>query len=1203
MGVKLINRPGMHEFSIGQTRNRVSLYCSTLDNILPHTYSTIVLLELWPMNNKLVKATDKNKFRLLIELISVIRKSIRRGNESNTESLAQDIYSKFIAPLSVEELKQIIGESSVCKFPQTKDEGMLFSVISTNPPVLRQNYLNIPKILSEASTQTAKPISVVQNVQTTPTTPAPAPMPQVSAATNTPTNSQLIQVKRELEQLYDKLVDNRGGASFNKPTYIWEWSFNIDEYHEITNAALKCNNLTTNQEKESLLRYDKCVFIIAAYVAERYKREWNGHSGTDNALIQIGYKELSEQIANKYFKQRSDLMIFRHDNAARTHEYLESLRMEGGLPVKRINGDTALADFAEYLYDETDRAIDILSEIGNECMKYSYNEKLSIYHYTMQLLQPNGLRNIYGSDIDTVADIGAFANILATGRAEAERKKTRLIFEVWHDAESNSPVSLTPILHMYPEDNGDRHFALSPSRLTSWRVDNVSSINSFTLDFVDADGQPITIYDENYSEMDSIYFSKCYNGDFVEFNARNRFLFPTIQEENLSMETIHLSNCSCRLTTDASSTFECPRIIPRKQASKDYIQLYSNDNKFWVSNKGPLPFRYSALIVKVSKNCHPTNNEYENLSNGLVWVPFMTHVELCINGTNKVIYNAQGSIYAYPQDACIHPICRSPYAKHLDNGFVEFYNNSNGETDNVYLIRPSDITFDVYREDKRTKQEVKVDEKQTISYRQNMRDEWQPYTPTVQLNAGYIEFNVVIGPNDSTIVKCFVLPSNCDISIELHRKRVLFNNIECEVKHGNRALNIINDTTYTYILPTNKGNALEGTDGLLTFSVHCNEGHFHVMTLHPVQGIFYMLNNGIILSSKQNNLRTVPLAFIGRFRRIKLDAAGGNIEHIGHTSLDAYKYVLEQQFNCTLPTLERGKEVDGCRYIAYSGSFEKIDNKRAFKVPGNTELQLGCFYFLSLKSNEIIEIPHGEDRTLNLESIEDEGILFQSLKSRTPMDVYLRPMYVPDINSTSKKPKIEDRKLAKNERIKRFIMNNSYLTDFAYRCFDIAAEHGLYFSTFDILLSLIAEYEKREIPKRICKFLAGYEDYCKKTNTSPNYTALWRLSTEFVFDWLFISKNDYDAEGVNDIIRNGLYESRPPHRIDDIGEYNTFVEWINSDNKERTTGNSVKNSLMSPKYSIFKTPDGGSAMARRCDFLSKAYCQTFKEINNRRRLD
>lgn len=1175
----------MSDFLIANVRNSVGLYCSTWERVSPHTYSTVVFMELWKQKDKLDKAKDVRKFSKLVQIVKSAR-----ANSRNIEEAIQAIYSRHIAPLPLHILKELIGDSPVCKFPESEAEEMTFVLKSTRPPVPSHDYLSMKELISiPVDTIPAEPIAI-----------------QVAAPAlqETPARSTLIQTKRELEQVYDKLVETRG-SSFEKPTYIWQWAFTIGEYSEITKAASKCNNLTTNEEKEALLRYDKCVFIIVAYVAERYKREWNGNDNTDNALIQIGYdgSQFSKEIARKYFKDRSDIMIFRHDNEARTHEYLESLRMEGGLPVVRINGDTALADFAENLHYNRERAIYILSEkINNECMKYSYKENLSIYHYITQLLQPNGLRNIYGSDVDTVADIMGYADKLAKGRTEADRKKTRLTYQAWHDADSNSPVSLTPILHMYPEDDGERHFAISPSRLSSWDIDNVSSINSFTLDFVDANEQPIVIYDENYSEMDSIYFSKCYNGDFVEFNARKRFIFPTIPEEKLSMETIQLSNCTCRLQTDLSPIFERPHIIPKAKAL-DYIQLYSNDNRFWVSNKGNIPFKYSALIVKVSKKCHPTNDNYENLSNGLVWVPFTTHVELCVNGNNKVVYNAQGSIYAFPQSSCIHPICRSPYAKNLESGLIDFCNNSSGETDNVYLIRPSDIAFDVYREDRRAKKGIKVESTQAVLYRQGSQDNWTTYAPGTKLNSGYVEFNVTVENRYSTVVKCFVLPSNCNIDIELHRKRVLFNNIECKVKHGNRTLNLLNNTTYTYILQNNKGNSLEGTNGLLTFSVHCNEGHFHVMTLHPVQGTFYMLNDGKILSSKQNNLRTTPVAFIGRFKRIKIDGDGGKIEHIGHTYPDAYKYVLEQQFNCTLPTLENGKEVDGCRYVAYSGSFEKVENRRIYRVPGNAEPQKGCFYFLSLESNEIFEIPHGEDRSLDLESIVHEGILFQSLKSRSPMDVYLRPMYVPETNLSPTKPKIEDRKKAKAERIEGFIQKKSYMTDFAYTCFDIAAEHGLYFSTFDILLSLIAEYKTEDIKTRICEFLAGYEEHCKSTNTPPNYTALWRLSTEFVFDWLFISTNDYDSAGVSDETRNGLYESRPPHRIDDIGEYNTFTEWINSDTKERLRGFTVKNSLLTQKYNIFNTPKEGTSIDSRIEFLKKAYKQTFKDINNKRRLD
>ena len=82
--------------------------------------------------------------------------------------------------------------------------------------------------------------------------------------------------------------------------------------------------------------------------------------------------------------------------------------------------------------------------------------------------------------------------------------------------------------------------------------------------------------------------------------------------------------------------------------------------------------------------------------------------------------------------------------------------------------------------------------------------------------------------------------------------------------------------------------------------------------------------------------------------------------------------------------------------------------------------------------NEIFEITPGEDRSLNLESIKEEGILFQSLKGRTPMDVYIRPMYVPHIDSTSARPRTEEKKAAKAKRVEDIVKNDAFLTDFAF---------------------------------------------------------------------------------------------------------------------------------------------------------------------------
>ena len=218
------------------------------------------------------------------------------------------------------------------------------------------------------------------------------------------------------DYLYDKLVSNRGGIeNVSSYKYIWQWRITAQEYDAICKFVEVCKHFDKDHKSKLISGSQyKSIFIIVAYIAERYKREWNGNDGEENALIQIGLEDKAKQIAQAYFRDRSDTHIFRHNNGTGPHEYLESLRMEGGLPVKyivkHINGvdgnNNHLVDFCEKLYEDSTEALNILnSRINNSCLRYSYERQHSIYHYVSALLEDNAIANIYGSDAENVEQI------------------------------------------------------------------------------------------------------------------------------------------------------------------------------------------------------------------------------------------------------------------------------------------------------------------------------------------------------------------------------------------------------------------------------------------------------------------------------------------------------------------------------------------------------------------------------------------------------------------------------------------------------------------------------------------------------------------------------------------------------------------------------------------------------------------------------
>jgi hypothetical protein len=171
--------------------------------------------------------------------------------------------------------------------------------------------------------------------------------------------------KNEICKLYDNLVKKRGGEDVVKEfEYIWQWLISQSEYNNISDTLTHCRSLN-GKEQQVLLESRKCIWVIVAYIAERYKREWNGNNKDyDNPFKELGLAkddnqatQCAKKVAKSFWGENSP-KIFVHESGRNT-EWLESLRMEGGLPIKYIVDKNKL-DFTKDIYENPQKAIEAL---------------------------------------------------------------------------------------------------------------------------------------------------------------------------------------------------------------------------------------------------------------------------------------------------------------------------------------------------------------------------------------------------------------------------------------------------------------------------------------------------------------------------------------------------------------------------------------------------------------------------------------------------------------------------------------------------------------------------------------------------------------------------------------------------------------------------------------------------------------------------
>lgn len=471
-----------------------------------------------------------------------------------------------------------------------------------------------------------------------------------------------------LELLYDKLVNNRGGVeNINSYKYIWQWKINAKEYEAICKCVEICKCFDRDHKSWLISgSHHKSIFIIAAYIAERYKREWNGNDGEENALKQLGLEDKAKDIAREYFGNRADTHIFRHHNGTGPHEYLESLRMEGGLPVKYIvshisgtdGNNNHLVDFCEKLYEDSTEALNILnSRINNSCLRYSFECQHSIYHYVCELLKDNAITNIYGTDAENVEHIKKFAELLVNGREKAQRKSHKFAMEysVWRWKSSKEFVLHQSVVFKADSSFNETQDLISRARLEQWGIN------------------------PSY-----IFWLKVGNR-LVEFHPwKKDFYRPSVGTIRIPLDDIDLTGHSLPKisfgyigqTLDGKRDMEHTKtiskpLVPHREA---YIKFSSEDGHKWFQNGSGA---FSAVLVTSPADVEGSEEELE-LEGGMRWIEYTGQIK--ING--QYIYSSNNIIV--PEPEAKHDFASQSWIRNIQ--LID-----DGDAEPIHILEPSKI--------------------------------------------------------------------------------------------------------------------------------------------------------------------------------------------------------------------------------------------------------------------------------------------------------------------------------------------------------------------------------------------------------------------------------------------------------------------------------------------------------------------------------
>ena len=555
-------------------------------------------------------------------------------------------------------------------------------------------------------------------------------------------------LKNEICTLYDNLVKKRGGEDVVKEfEYIWQWLISQSEYNNIYNTLTHCRSLN-GKEQQVLLESRKCIWVIVAYIAEQYKREWNGQDGEDNAILQIGLDVAAKDIAEQYFKNNSN-KVFRPKNEDNriTNRWLDSLRMEGGLPVKYIVDKNKL-DFTKDIYENPQKAIEALEEnTQNRTRVYSYNQKYSIYEYVLALIEK---KEVYSNEDASLKLFKEFQKRLDDGRANAEpNRKFGVDYSIWRWHYPEEFVVHRGLCMKAASGVQEEQDIISVDRIqTVWKI-----------------AEPTYVFWLRIGNKDYEFYLG--NGGYRSTTGRVDFPLPDIDLSNPELPRVQITyipqGTNGQKETDEAKWKDISNDIVKEQ--KKYILFSSKDGNRWFDGQNSSSIvKGAVLILNKFVKVEPIGFVDEiQLDGGMRWIEFDSLIKI----DGKLV--SIGYTDIQPKIEVLHPIHSLKYVHN-----IRLFCNEKPES--IWLLKQSGIKKENFK-------------KMTIGGKSSAIEKIEYYDNTTRPRKYRVlenEDNLPLGltwlrfDDYKKVFKFFVLSDNANIQREIAKDRgkIIISNID-----------------------------------------------------------------------------------------------------------------------------------------------------------------------------------------------------------------------------------------------------------------------------------------------------------------------------------------------------------------------------------------------------------------------------------------
>ena len=879
-------------------------------------------------------------------------------------------------------------------------------------------------------------------------------------------------------RLYDELItansENRRNAKF-----VWQWFLTLDEYEAIK-ACL------TNNELPTPSRWDiKTVYLLALYIGEFYKREYENNVtpfsqlGEDTPNFNFGqYKVICEKL---------DIEPYRKNNQA----HRDTLFVNGGLPIHHISSklDNAQSnmfiDGLSKLLDVEDE-IDIsegeeaLGKVSNTSLRESYQKGTghSIYEYIQAIMAGNTTWD--DSDKESLDFRDFIEKLKEASKKAAERKKFKLFYSLWTYIQESNFVefSLLPQIRFNPEEDGDRHYAISLQRLANWGITNPPAQFSLRLG-------------EN-----EIRFTKCYNGDYISWEMQDRIDLNRLDRDMTSDDLLHsdftivfdrLNGESSQIRNDFNFPFK-----------NGYLQFYTDDDPSmasWNSFKGAKSFLWSGLLYNRNRYHLLSPVSAIDINEYFGWVSFRDSVSFEDTSKGKIhtFFNSKGRIYAKPSENSMHrKIVDSPCL--LPNCLIDGMAKCTigGEDSYAFIVKSSNLKFDVFRvtNDEKVNSNPIVEYKSAQEYLDPLAS-WKK-CGSRNLDQGLYVFRL-FNARYSTEVRCLVLPNNAEIvfqstSTPYWIKFIGFANASSEGVPSSKR-----DNSTLFNISDNNVNSYD-------FTIGDELGKVSLQTYHPKP------QSHVYLYGKEINVNNTPI-IIAYADEIEVNYISANSSKNFRLSDEEKIYKLLFK---ALTATAMGNGVD----LLIRKHDIQIDEKekksilpiRVYTKNIQNTNDSNSLMLLDLEDNTVTPLVSSN---IDIENLEHDSLLFQSLKDVSCPDNYYAPKFLSHTGLGADSNVKRDERQEKLTNYANKTNLKSYVSDYAYQQFEIACEHKMYFAFSDPLLGMCWDVKKNnfldvtkpKFKKNLLCFLQGYIDYTNMNSKDFSIAGLRRLAKELLFDW------------------------------------------------------------------------------------------------------